>query len=219
MGYFSEIPNLEYPSQLGNRLSRSNETIEVKNFFRRTRLRDDVNGIVFSDFYEIQDNERPEMVAEKFYDDPELDWVILTTNNIINVRDQWPLSNNELYTHMLQKYGTEEQISQVHHYETRKVLDEYGRIVLNSGLIVDEDFSFTYTTTTGTSITQNVAGPVSNFDYETRVNNQKRVILVLKPDYLSVVVNEFEEIMKYERSSDYITEKLKKVYNPRVSGV
>ena len=128
-------------------------------------------------------------------------------------------SNNELYTHMLQKYGTEEQISQVHHYETRKVLDEYGRIVLNSGLIVDEDFSFTYTTTTGTSITQNVAGPVSNFDYETRVNNQKRVILVLKPDYLSVVVNEFEEIMKYERSSDYITEKLKRFITQEYWGI
>ena len=53
---------------------------------------------------------RPDMVAQRLYDDPELDWVILSTNNIINIRDQWPLEHNDLHEYMLDKYGSETNI-------------------------------------------------------------------------------------------------------------
>ena len=81
MGYFKELPNLEYLSQLPD--ANTNETyITVKNLFKRAKLRTDIVNIITAfQYYQIKDNERPDVVASKIYDDSELDWVILITNN------------------------------------------------------------------------------------------------------------------------------------------
>jgi hypothetical protein len=79
MGYFRELPNLEYQSFLSNSIS-SKSYLTVKNLFRRNKLRDDLNG-VFTLFnkYEIPEGSRPELVAEEFYGKADLDWVVLMT--------------------------------------------------------------------------------------------------------------------------------------------
>ena len=216
--YFKTLPNLLYSSRLPGS-SRSSEKIEVKNFFRRAALREDLlDGLIFADFYEIEDGERPEMVAEKFYEDPELDWLVLTINNSINIKDQWPLDNNQLHRYMLEKYSSEEGIVGIHHYETREIRDEFDRIVLRKGMIVDSDFTITYTSGL-TEVTKSAAGPVSNYDYEIRKNNAKRIIQIPKPEYVAMLTSELKEMMKYERSSQYITSRLKDTYNPREFGV
>ena len=211
MGYFNELPELLYPSLLP-KSTRSDEKIRVKNLFRRAKLRNDSNAFTLSELYQIEEGERPDMLAE-------LDWVILVTNNITSIRDQWPLSNNELNNYMLEKYGSQEALFEVHHYETKQIVDNFGRVVLNKGLIVDENFTFTYSTNTGTEITQSASGPVNNFTYETIENNKKRLINVLKREYVGTVVSDLRDIMRYGQGSQFITDKLKDVYNPRISGV
>lgn len=218
MGYFNELPELLYPSLLP-KSTRSDEKIRVKNLFRRAKLRNDSNAFTLSELYQIEEGERPDMLAEKLYEDPELDWVILVTNNITSIRDQWPLSNNELNNYMLEKYGSQEALFEVHHYETKQIVDNFGRVVLNKGLIVDENFMFTYSTNTGTEITQSASGPVNNFTYETIENNKKRLINVLKREYVGTVISDLRDIMRYGQGSQFITDKLKDVYNPRISGV
>tara|TARA_B100000085_G_C18335673_1_gene428167 strand:+ start:28 stop:687 length:660 start_codon:yes stop_codon:yes gene_type:complete len=219
MGYFKELPELLYPSLLP-KSTRSDEKIRVKNLFRRAKLRGDVGGLTLTTLYQIEEGERPEMLAEKLYEDPELDWVILITNNITSIRNQWPLTNNELQNHMLEKYGSQAALQLPHHYETKEIKDTFGRVVLNKGLVVDADFSFTYSSNTGTEITDmNASGPVSNFTYETNENNKKRLINVLKKEYLSVMTADLKEIMRYEPSSQFITDRLKDTYNPRITGV
>ena len=218
MGYFNELPELLYPSLLP-KSTRSDEKIRVKNLFRRAKLRNDSTAFTLSELYQIEEGERPDMLAEKLYEDPELDWVILVTNNITSIRDQWPLSNNELNNYMLEKYGSQEALFEVHHYETKQIVDNFGRVVLNKGLIVDENFMFTYSTNTGTEITQSASGPVNNFTYETIENNKKRLINVLKREYVGTVVSDLRDIMRYGQGSQFITDKLKDVYNPRISGV
>ncbi len=96
MGYFRELPDLQYQSFLSDSLS-SQSYLTVKNLFRRNKLRDDLSG-VFTVFhkYEIPEGSRPELVAEEFYGDADIDWVVLVTAGIINVRDEWPLSNYHL---------------------------------------------------------------------------------------------------------------------------
>ena len=97
MAYFRELPNISYISRLPD-VSSNEEYITVKNLFKRAKLRTDVVNIITAfNYYQVEDNQRPEVVASKLYGDPELDWVILITNNITNVREQWPLSNNDLY--------------------------------------------------------------------------------------------------------------------------
>ena len=219
MSYFRELPNISYVSLLPNQ-NRSDERIEVKNLFKRAKLRTDVDQSVTAfDYYLIQDNERPDIIAERIYDSPELDWVILVTNNITSIRNQWPLSNNELYTYCLEKYGSDENMMATHHFETKETKDQYGRILLEGKLIVDEDFTFTYTKDSNTSETIKPAQSVSNFDYEQRLNEDKRKIRILKPNLLSAFITDFRNIMSYDKSSSFISRSLISSYNPRETGV
>ena len=220
MAYFKELPDISAPSLLPSR-TRADERITIKNIFKRPKLRTDVDNTTTAfDFRIIKEGERPDTLAAKLYDDPELDWVILITNNIVNVRNEWPLSNNDLYKFMLDKYGSEEALKEVHHYETFELVDDKNRTVLQEGLWVDKDFEFTYTSLDGRLVRrQKAAGPVTNFTYETTQNDAKRVIRILKPEYLGVFVSDMRQMMRYETSSQYINRTTKASYNPRDRGV
>tara|TARA_B000000565_G_scaffold253476_1_gene230147 strand:- start:35 stop:694 length:660 start_codon:yes stop_codon:yes gene_type:complete len=219
MTYFRELPNISYVSLLPKQ-NRGDERIEVKNLFKRAKLRTDIDqSITAFDFYQIQDNERPDILAQRIYDDPELDWVILVTNNITSIRNQWPLSNNDLYTYCLDKYGSDANMMATHHFETQETKDKHGRILLKGKLIVDENFSFTYTKDDNTSETINPAQSVSNYTYEQRLNEDKRKIRVIRPSLLAAFITDFRHLMKYDKSSSFINRSLISSYNPRESGV
>ena len=219
MGYFNELPNLDYLSQLPD--ANSNETyITVKNLFKRAKLRTDiVNVITAFDYYQIENNQRPDVIAQKLYGDAELDWVILITNNITNIREEWPLSNQDLYKHIIEKYETENILSSIHHYETTEVKDEYNRLVVPSGLQVDSNYSITYSKLNNAIVTVSPVKSVSNYEYETDMNEKKRQIRILKPEYLSVIITDLRNIMRYDRSSQYVNQNTKKTYNPNLTGV
>ena len=232
MAYFQELPNISQPTLLP-RSNKVEDRVIVKNLFRRSKLRTDVDqAITAFNYYYIEDQQRPDVLAQELYGDSELDWIILTSNNITNVRDQWPLSHNDLYAYMLEKYGSESNMLGIHHSETVKVVDEYNRVVLKGGLEVDANFTFTFigavTSSTGSLIRVQLTGnsntinpvkSITNYDYETKLNEEKRRIRVLKPAYVGAFLSEHKQIMKYERSSDYISKTLKGTYNPRTSGI
>ena len=219
MAYFKELPNILYPNLLPS-INKIEDRIPVKNIFKRSKLRDDVDqAITAFDYFYIEQGMRPDMVAQRLYDDPELDWVILSTNNIINIRDQWPLEHNDLHEYMLDKYGSETNINGIHHYETRQILDEYNRVVIPAGLEVDANFSFKYQNYSNSIVTVNPVSAITNYQYEVKLNDQKSRIKVLKPQFLPLFLTNHKNIMKYSRSSDYISSKVKSTYNPRISGV
>ena len=219
MGYFQELPNISYPSLLPTR-NKIEARVTVKNIFKRSKLRTDVDqAITGFDYYYVQDQQRPDVLAQQLYGDSELDWVILTANNITNIRDQWPLNNNDLHAYMLEKYGSEQNILGIHHYETRQILDEYNRVVMPAGLEVDADFTFKYKNFTNTIVTVNPVVTITNYDYENKLNEGKRQIRILKPQYLGAFISEHKQIMNYGRSTDFISKKLKGTYNPRIKGI
>jgi len=140
MTYFKELPNLEVVNTTSNQVS-IDETLIVKNLFKRAKLRTDIESIITGfEYYTIEENERPDQVAQKIYRDPELDWVILITNNIINVQNDWPISKSSFDNYLIEKYGSEEALQEIHHYETLELKDYFGRVVLPTKLIVDEAF-------------------------------------------------------------------------------
>ena len=222
MGYFQELPDILYPSLLSSR-NKVERRIVVKNLFKRSKLRTDLDqAITAFNYYNIKDGMRPDMVAQELYDNPELDWVVLTSSNITNIRNQWPLNHNDLQEYMLEKYGSEENIAKVHHYETRKIVDEYNRVVMPAGLEVNQNFSFQYLNFSKQVIKvipSQVVAEITNYQYEAKINDEKRRIRVLKSEYLSAFISEHREIMSYDKSSDYISKRLKGTYNPRISGV
>jgi hypothetical protein len=211
MSYFRELPNLEYQSPLPHR-SSSDEYVRVKNLFRRVKLRDDLQN-VFTLFnkYEIPDGSRPELVAEELYGKPELDWVVLLTAGITHVRDQWPLSDRDIYRYCEEKY--EENINDVRFYETIEIKDSAGRLILPAGKVVDGNF--TITNPNDYTATLNPVIGVTNYEYEVRKNNAKRSIYILKKSYLQQYLNDMRTIMSYDKSSQFVDRKLVRTENTR----
>lgn len=209
--YFSKIPNFDYVSRLPN--AKISDYIRVKNFFKKSKLREDIfQNLAFFEKYTITGNDRPDNVAFKVYDDATFDWVILVANNIINIQSEWPLEQNDFDRYMLEKYGDYNTLyNGVHHYETEEVKNSNGVTIVPAGLEVQNNYTVSYfdffidqPITTG-----NIAVPITNYDYEKQIDEDKRNIFVLKPFYLNVVVNDLDEIVRYkEGSSQYVSEDL-----------
>ena len=203
MGYFRELPNLRYPSFLKEKKS-SLDYIEVKNVFRRIKLRDDLqsNFTIFNK-YEIEEGMRPDTVAEELYGNPEFDWIVLTVAGILNVRNEWPLNNRDLYNYCLDKY--DDSLNSVRFFETKEVKNADGKLILPKGKVVDSDF--TIPNPDNVSANLNPVVGISNYEYETRLNDEKRNIYVLREGYVQTFLNDIREIMTYDESSEFIDER------------
>ena len=217
--YFRQVPDFQYVSRLPDSQSIS-DYITVKNLFKRGKLREDIFGdLQFFTKYKIIGNERPDNVAYKIYNDETLDWVILLSNNILNVQTEWPLSQQGFDNFLLEKYGSYDQINAIHHYETNEIKNTNGITIIPAGLRVPSNFTTTYyDTVLGRQVTQtNFTKAITNFDYEQKLQDDKRNIFILKPTYLNVVFNDMDEIMQYKKGSQqYVTENLKKGDNIRL---
>jgi hypothetical protein len=213
MTYFRELPDIEYLSPLPNKKS-SLDYVRAKNLFRRTKLRDDLQN-VFTLFnkYQIPDGARPDTVAEELYGSSEYDWIVLLSSNITRVRDQWPLSDRDIYRFSENKYGIA-GLSEIKFYETTEVKDSQGRLILPAGKVVDSNF--TIPNPSDPRATLNPVAGVTNYEYEVRKNNEKRSIYLLRPEYLQQYLNDFRKIMYYEKSSEYVNKKLIRTENLNV---
>lgn len=217
-GYFSYFSNLELPSFTDGRNS-SYDYVTVKNLFRRGKIREDFfqNATVF-DKYSITGDERPDEVANKVYGSPLLDWVVLISNNVINIRDEWPMGQTDFNNYLDDKYS-QDQLNEIHHYETKELKDATGSVLLSSGLVVDQSYIFMYTDVYGDLQTlsgSDVVTSVSYFDYEQTKNDDKRSIFILRPEYLQTVIDDMRDIMTYTDSSQYIDKRTKKGANVRI---
>tara|TARA_R100000734_G_C3303885_1_gene94397 strand:+ start:552 stop:1214 length:663 start_codon:yes stop_codon:yes gene_type:complete len=218
MGYFRELPDLEYQSFLSDALS-SRDYLKVKNLFRRNKLRDDLqNSFTLFNKYKIKEGARPDNVAEEFYGSADLDWVVLITAGIINVRNDWPLSNYQLYKYVEKKYGLED-LNSVHHYETVEIKTTDDNIILPKGKVVDSDFVFNYVEN-GVKVTKSgtkVRTGVTNYEYEVLENEKKSSIYLLRRGYLQQFLNDMREIMTYGLSSEYVNESVIRTENTKVT--
>ena len=216
MGYFRELPNVEYQSFLSDSLS-SQSYLTVKNLFRRNKLRDDLQNVfTIFDKYEIIEGARPDTVAEEYYGDAELDWVVLITAGIINVRDEWPLSNRELYNYANEIHG--DSLNSIRYYRTKEVKDSQGRLILPAGKVVDGNFTIPKPDTSNEeTATLNPVIGVTNWEYEIMKNNKKSSIYLLKINYLQQFLNDMRDIMVYQQSSQRINDRLIKTENTKVS--
>ena len=212
--YFRQLPNLSYPSLTNDRSSVYDYQV-VKNFFKRAVLRDDIfNEVTAFTKYSVEGDERADQVAYDFYGDSGLDWVILTTNNIIHVRDEWPMGQQDFLTYLNEKY-TSQQLSNIHHYETKLIRDSSGTLVQPEGLHVDSNYSITFLDN-GVSRTESSITSITFLEHETNLNDEKRNINILKTDYLNIMLRDIKDIMKYKKSSQFINATLKETENPRI---
>ena len=218
--YFKQVPDFEYVSRLPD--AKISDYIAVKNLFKKAELRPDI----FQDLstfqkYQIKGDDRPDNVAEDFYQDSSLDWLVLTCNNIINVQTEWPMSQRDFDRFLLDKYGTYANLESTHHHETLEVKNSKGVVMLEKGLEVESDFSFSYydwwLKEQKTVATANLVTEVTNYQYEEKIEDAKRNIFLLKVRYLNLVADDLEEIMTYKKgSTQYVDETLKRADNIRL---
>lgn len=252
INYFRFIPDFEYISRGPDKIGSSDFT-KVKNFFVRGSIREDLfNNITVFDRYIVEGDDRPDNVAYKVYGDQNLDWIVLLSNNILDVYSEWPLSQLNFEAYLLEKYGSFEELYSPRYYETLEIKDSQGVVIIPQGLVVSNQYidldrtiieiqeifdPSTETTSTvevevpnpnylklkptyfqffdyGTGkdvLYSEVIKPVSNYEYELKINEEKRQIFVLKKEYLSVILDQMEENLEYKKGSkQYVSRTLKR---------
>ena len=174
MEYFETFPKLYY--DIAGDGNYKLITDILRRFKVRNRIQEDT---VMFDKYEVTDGEKPEDVSMKFYGTPYHHWVILSMNNIKDRFYEWPLSQIDFQTYIAEKYTNPDGI---HHYE----------ITQSSGVSSSLDNSHLIEVNSDTS----GASSVSNREYEERLQDNKRLIKILRPDYLSEFIEEFKRIIQ-----------------------
>ena len=219
--YFSQLPDFEYVNRTedGKRIS---DYTQVKNLFKRGKLREDIfQETTFFEQYQIQGDDRPDNVAQKVYGDSSLDWVVLLSNNIINIYEEWPLPQASFDEYIIEKYSMNYNTlyNGIHHYESNEVTNSQGVVIFPKGVRVGAAQSVSYfDQVSNQQVTVNpVSKAITNYDYETKLNDDKRNIFLLKGIYLNIVYDDIEKMMRYKKgSTQYMSKSLKRAENIRL---
>lgn len=213
--YFSQFPNINY----GVSMNRSGviDFIQIKDFFNHLILRDfEFSRRTILSPYMIKNGERPDQISYEQYGDEQYYWLILHINEVVDFYNEWPMSQYNLDRYITDKYGTIGG-EDVHHYETLEVKDTKGNVLLpgrggpgpdrgglgKSGLVVSEDYTFTYPSEPGSNFyitksgsvgTNAACTPITNRQYEYDLNEDKSQIWLLDGKYISDIER---EISKY----------------------
>ena len=215
--YFSKVPDFEYISRLPD--AKISDFITVKNLFKKGAIAPDIlDNLALHTKYKIVGDDRPDNVAFDFYGDSELDWLVLACNNIINVQNEWPMLQNDFDRFLLDKYETYVNLNATHHYETQEIKNSRDVVIVPKELQCESDYTLTYfDSNVGRLVTvqsDDCTTEVTNYTYEERIEDAKRNIYLLIPQYVSIIRDDMEEAMEYkEGSTQYVNGTLKRAEN------
>ena len=177
MSYFAQFPKIQYD------IKGDGNVNVIPDIFRRIKLKNKIrDNLVILDKYDLTDGEKPEDVAFKIYGSVDYYWVVLLINNIVDRYYDWPMGFQEFEDYVNDKYA---EPGAIHHYEVKQ---SSGR---QEGLEPED-----YTHFIEVNANHQGAQSVSNYEYEQRLQNQKRQIKILNPDYLSSFIEEFEKLIR-----------------------
>ena len=211
--YFRQVPNFDYVNRDSDGKNIGDYQV-VKNLFKRVKIREDIlQNLAYFTQYKIQGDDRPDNVAFEIYDDETLDWVVLLSNNIMNIQDEWPMTQSAFNDFLIKKYGDIEKANNIHHYETREMKNDRGEIVVPKGLNVPKNYKVEYFDVERGQyvIRTNEVDAVTNYTYEVRKEEAKRNIYLIKSDYLELILEDINKLMPYKKgSTQYVSRTLKK---------
>ena len=174
--YFSQFPVIFYDS-VGD-----GESKIVTHLLKRVALTSKTMSVLaLYDTYDVRNGETPEMIANKYYGDPEYHWVILLVNNITDRYHQWPMNTRQYLAHLAERY---DNVDALHHYEINQVSGDITKKIDIGPTNIDID---------GNTIAD--ATLVTNREYEESKQDTIRKIRLLEPQYLEQFVEDFEALV------------------------
>jgi hypothetical protein len=161
--YFKDFNNFLYDFEIKGK----REAKIVTDITRNVRFRRDVlANITTYDYYDIQEGDTPEIIAEKFYGNAQYHWIVMLCNERFDYRNDFPLTNPQLNSYVEAKYDNPDDI---HHYENE------------NGIVVNSDYP--------------LARPITNRTYEDNVNESKRRIKIVSPAIISAILKNFKDLI------------------------
>jgi len=194
--FFEAFPLISYTLDDGD-----SEQV-VKDIFRRAILsKEFIENNSYFETYDILDGETPEELSYRYYGTQDLHWLVLLTNNIQDPRFEWPLSNDDLYKHVVSKYGTEKDV-----FTINKAVDTKGNQIETFFLLAEDsthkkpkrilvDLPESDQINIPISYKESDIGTdfVSNYEVELAKNESHRRIQVLKPNIVQEVVSNYNK--------------------------
>tara|TARA_B100000700_G_scaffold331342_1_gene463321 strand:+ start:14725 stop:15255 length:531 start_codon:yes stop_codon:yes gene_type:complete len=172
---------------LFNKLPKTNfKNVDITDIIRGIKLTSftfDVN-FALNDFVIQSEHTRPDVIAELYYDDPRLAWVVLLPNVSIDPYYEWPLSQREFDRWMTKKYGSVPTAqATVLHYEHK-----------TKDLTISED-TFTYSTSAKYILASDYQ-PVYAYNHYDRINENRRFIKLIDSQYLPIIMADLKRLFK-----------------------
>ena len=185
--YFSYFPSVEHD------LKQNGTFVTVTNILKRFKIHDDVRDLTEIFYpYQLQDGDRPDVVAEKYYGNANYAWLVLFSNNIVDPVKEWPLYGTDFRNYLVTKYGSIESANTTVKKRYKVLSASFrridGTIVPKRRLEIDE--------TTYNTLSEADKELQTAYEYEVEVNDDKRKIHLLDSSYLSVITDQVEDILR-----------------------
>ena len=196
--YFSYFPKTAHD------LTKRGQTVQLTNILRRFKVSSDTaqrSDVYYK--YDIQDGDRPDTIAEKYYGNANYSWLVTHFNDIEDVRFDWPLSTVDFRNYVIGKYGsisTAEAKVQEHRIYLSRIeagakvpataTTKYDGTRIQERVVVVD--AATYATTS--SSYQKAA--VSAYDWELEKNESRRAINLIDKRYLGKIRDEVEDVLR-----------------------
>ena len=185
--YFSYFPSVEHD------LKQNGTFVTVTNILKRFKIHDDVRDLTEVFYpYQLQDGDRPDVVAEKYYGNANYAWLVLFSNNIVDPVKEWPLYGTDFRNYLVTKYGSIESANTTVKKRYKVLSASFrridGTIVPKRRLEIDE--------TTFNGLDEEDREFQTAYEYEVEVNDDKRKIHLLDSSYLSVITDQVEDILR-----------------------
>ena len=177
--YFNSFPVIPYKNDKDGSLK------DVTNLLRRVAVRAKISAnTAMFDTYDVREGDTPEIIADRFYEDSELHWIILLLNNVTDRYHQWPMSFIQFRQYVEDKY---DDPNGIHHYEvTQSSGDTTKKIWVENDVDTNPD---------GSLVIASTATAITNFEYEQRLQDDRRRIRLLDPAFIGLFVSKFESRM------------------------
>lgn len=168
--------------------------------------------------YVIEDSDRPDTIADLYYGDSYYDWIVLLSNKIVNLRNEWPLTAQQFGLAINSKYGSHAQaMSQIDHYKINTNIDpitaaSFGALTQSAkkyftevsgrnseivyGITRDDIKINSNSYAALDPVEQIYWTPVNAYDAEYEVNETKRAIRLIDARYVQQLEKSLRQISK-----------------------